>query len=103
MFTTQLVIQTSLTFSSSSITIVLLKFEQSSFIPGAYFAPILRAAKSVFPKLATRDSHIVWWLYYYIEQSTIFCLFPKDKMMWLLSYLKMPRMIQPKSYYKWLI
>ena len=74
-FTTQLawlVIQTSHTFSSSSITIVLFN-EQSSFIPGAYFAATLGAAKSVFPKLATRDSHIVWWLYNHIEQCTIFC------------------------------
>ena len=49
MFTTQLVIQTSLTFSSSSITSVLFNFEQSSFIPEAYFATALGAAKSVFP------------------------------------------------------
>ena len=83
MFTTQLVIQTLLTFWSCSITTVLFNFEQSSFILEAYFAPALGAAKSVFPKLATRYSHIVWWLYYNTEQSTIFCLFQKDKMVWL--------------------
>ena len=67
MFTTQLVIQTSFTFSSSSITFCLFIYKQSSFILGAYFAPTLGAAKSVYPKLATRDNHIVWWLYYYTE------------------------------------
>ena len=73
-FTTQLIIQTPLTFSSSSIITVLFNCKQSSFIPGAYFAPALGTAKSVFPRLATRDSYIVWWLCKVTEQSTIFCV-----------------------------
>ena len=69
MFTTWLIIQTSFTFSSSSITIGLFNFEQSYFILGACFAPVLGAAKSVFPKLATRDSHIALWVYHNTEQG----------------------------------
>ena len=30
---------------------------------------VLKAAKLVFPKLITRASHIVWWLYHYTEHG----------------------------------
>ena len=74
----------------------------SSFIPGAYFAPALGAAKSVYPKLPTRDSHIVWWLLLY--WAGYYFLYASKWQNDVASQLpKMPRMIQPNSYYKWLI
>ena len=70
MFTTKLVIQASFTLSNISTTMFFFNFKQIFiFILGAYFAPDLGAAKSVSPKLAIRDSHIVWWLYYYAEHG----------------------------------
>ena len=76
--------------SNSDVGYVFKLFNRSCFVPflnkryfiwGAYF-------KSVFPKLAPRDSHIVWWLYYWTctehgNYNTVFSLFPKVKIIWL--------------------
>ena len=70
MSATPLMIQASFTFSTNSVTIVFVNFLKPKFFCSrGLFAHTLVAAKSVFPKLATRDSHIAWWLYYRTERG----------------------------------